>query len=475
MKVTVWRVAGAVGIAALEILSSRAYAQEKADEQVVPPPREELAPITPEQNKQSQEAPLRNAREQGPQMLDISDAVAITLSRHPEIARANAALARGRADLGAAKSAWVPQVGYQANLGPNMFNGRNNSGLNQNMAGPSVYLQQQVWDFGRSKGEIGAARSTTLQRGWELESVADQLAEQSALTFLEVKRYEMLAQETAKQVKELEHLRYLIGLRVDAGVSDRSDLMLADVRVESARGEAIQAETALQVAKAGLLNLIGFIPENFADPGAQISRFESGDEEPDYERLPAVIAAQEAEHAATSKIGQAKAERYPQLGLQLGYTRNNYTYNTRDNALTAMVTVTGDLYRRGTHYLVDAAQEDRRAAEATRDVAVLEARGRALSARQEIRAGQQRISTYARQEEQAITASRIFFEEYKLGKRTLTELLNTQLETYRAASARITAEYDIMSAKVRFENVNGTLRPSLGLPARLREEEDING
>ncbi len=407
--------------------------------------------------------------------IDLADAVVRTLSRHPEIARANAALARGKADLGAARSVWMPQAGYQANLGPNMFSSRNNSALNQNMAGPSVFLQQQVWDFGRSKGEIGAARSTTRQRGYELESVADQLAEQSALAFLEVKRFELLSTAAANQVAELDHLRFLIGARVNAGVSDKSDLMLADVRVESARGEAIQAETAYTVAQSRLLNLIGALPQAYDDPKPLISRFETGDEEPDYERLPSVLATQEAEKAATSKIGQAKAERYPRLGLQMGYTRNNYTYNTRDTAFNAMVTVSGDLYRRSSRYLVEAAQEDRRAAEAVHDTTVLDARGKALSARQEIRAGQQRISAYSRQEEQAITASKIFFEEYKLGKRTLTELLNTQLEVYRAASARIGADYDVMSARVRFENLCGRLRPSLGLPARLLTEDEIDG
>jgi adhesin transport system outer membrane protein len=313
------------------------------------------------------------------------------------------------------------------------------------------------------------------QRRYELESVADQLAEQGAVAFLQVKRYELLSVEAKKQVEELERLRHLIGLRVNAGVSDKSDLMLADVRVESARGEAIQAETALAVAQSTLLNLIGDLPLAYTDPGAQISRFETGDDEPDYEKLPAVVASEEAEHAAAAKIGQAKGERYPRLGLQLGYTRNNYTYNTRDNSFSGMVTVTGNLYRRSDHYVIEAAQEDRRAAEAVKDSTVLEARGKALTARQEIRAGRARISAYTLQERQAVTASRIFFEEYKLGKRTLTELLNTQLEIYRAASARIVAEYDIMEARVRFENVSGTLRPSLGLPARLREEEDFDG
>jgi adhesin transport system outer membrane protein len=464
MSFTAWKTTGAVWAAVLALLGNRADAQERENTQ------DSIAIEAP-----AATGTLQAPGDQVPRLLDIAEAVALTVSRHPEVARANAALARGKADLGAAKSAWTPQLSYQANLGPNMLSGRNSSGLNQNMAGPTVYLQQQVWDFGRSKGEIGAARSTTRQRWYEVESVADQLAEQGALSFLEVKRFELLSIQAAKQVTELERLHHLIGLRVNAGVSDKSDLMLADVRVESARGEAIQAETSYSVAQSALLNLIGGLPDGYTDPTAQISRFEAGDEEPDYDTLPAIVAAEQAEHAAASKIGQAKAERYPRLGLQMGYTRNNYTYNSRDNAFTAMVTVTGDLYRRGNHYLVEAAEEDRRAAEAVRDSAILDARGRALSARQEIRAGQRRIAAYARQEEQAVTASRIFFEEYKLGKRTLTELLNTQLEVYRAASSRIAAEYDIMAARVKFENVSGRLRSSLGLPAHMGDEENIGG
>lgn len=407
--------------------------------------------------------------------LDITSAVKLTLARRPEIARANAAVARGQADLGAARSVWTPQLTYQANLGPHMLTDRNSSGLNENIAGPSVYLQQQVWDFGRSKGEIGAARSTTAQRWYEREAMADQLAEQTSLAFLEVRRFEALAQAAQVQLGELARLRELIGLRVRAGIADRSDLMLADVRVESARGDAIQAQTAAAMARAALANLTGAVPGQLADASALISRFEPVDQEPDYASLPAVAAAAEATEAAGAKIGQAKAERYPRLGLQLGYTRNNYSYNTRDNALTGVVTVTGNLYRRSDHYLVEAAEEDRRAAQATRDSAVIEARGRVLSAQQEIRAGSERIGAYARQEAQALTASRAFLEEYKLGKRTLTELLNTQLEIYRASSARIAAEHDIMEARIRFENLCGTLRPSLGLPARLSEEDDPNG
>ncbi|WP_260923245.1 TolC family protein [Novosphingobium sp. 9] len=433
------------------------------DEKAVDPERKEGEAPRPAD-------PLRSAGV--PANLDIATAVALTLERHPQIAQASATLARGKADLGAARSAWYPQASYQANLGPHMLSGANASGLNENIAGPTLYVQQQVWDFGRSRGEIGAARSTTAQRWYEREATADQLAEQGALAFLEVRRFDVLAVEAERQVGELAHLRELIAMRVNAGVSDKSDLMLADVRVDGARADAIQARTSLAMAGATLANLIGGTASHYADPAAIISRFEPAEEEPDYNRLPQVIAAGDAANAAKAKVGQAQAERYPKLGLQLGYTRNNYTYNSRDNAFTAVVTVSGDLYRRGQRYQVEAAREDQRAAEAAQDTAVIEARGKALTAQQEIRAGQLRIDTYARQEDQAVTATRIFFEEYKLGKRTLTELLNTQLEVFRASSARIAAEYDIMEARVRFENLNGTLRPSLGLPARLDQGEE---
>lgn len=413
-----------------------------------------------------------DAAPQAPSRIDIADAVGLTLSRHPDIARAMATLARGRAELGAARSVWTPQVSYHANIGPNMLSGKNGSGLNDNMAGPSLTLNQLVWDFGRSKGEIGYAASTEKQRGFELEAVADELAERGAVSFLDVKRFELLALETQKHVRSLERLRGLIGLRVNAGISDRSDLLLADVRVESARGDEIRARSSLTVAKVALGNLIGGIAESYVDPGPLIDGFENREDEPDFAQLPGIAAAEQAEKAAAARIGQARAERYPRLGLQLGYTRNNYSYNSRDNGFTAMMTVTGDLYRRSNRFAVRAAEEDRRAAEAAKQSAVLEARGRALTAREEIRGGYQRIDAYRHQEQQAVSASRIFFEEYKLGKRSLTDLLNAELEIYRAASARIGAEYDIMTARVRYETVYGKLRQSLGLPSALREGED---
>lgn len=402
--------------------------------------------------------------------LGIADAVAITVARHPDIARALAARARGSADVASARSVWLPSVSYQASLGPHMFSSRPGSGLNDNMQGPGVALNQLIWDFGRSGGQIRAASAIERQRDFELEATADQLAEKAALAYLDVVRAQMEVKEAQRQLVELHRLRTLIQLRTTAGISDRSDLLLADVRIESAAADSIQADTALTSARAALANLTGVMPATYDDPAPILAHFQPPASPPDFKSLPTVAAASESERAAAARIGQAKADRWPRLGLQLGYNRNNYTYDSRDNAFTAMVTVSGDMFRAGTSYMVEAAEQDRRAAQATKDSAILDIRGRALVAGETIVGGLKRIEAHRRQEQRAISTREIFIEEYKLGKRSLFDLLNAELEIYRAASARVIAESDVMRARVQRETVYGSLRPSLGLAAHLEQE-----
>lgn len=398
------------------------------------------------------------------------DAVNLIIKRHPDVIQASAALARSKADVGAARSVWYPQVSYNAGVGPNTFSGNSNTGLNNNVQGPGVLLNQQVWDFGRSSNAIDSATATESQRGFEVVVTADKLAEKGALAFLDVKRFEAMTAAAAKNTAALKHLRDRIQERVLAGASDASDLTLADVRLESAQGEEIRAKSSFLAVRAMLATLIGRMSDQYADPAPVIDRLPLQDREPAFDQLPAVAAAHQAEKAAAAKIEQTKAEIYPKLGVQLGYNRSNYSYTTIQDYYTALVTISGNLYNPGHKHAVQAAEEDRRAAQAAKDSAILDIRGRALSAKENLVGGQMRVAVYRRQEQNAVAARQIFFEAYTLGKRTLTELLNTQVEIYQAANSRIMAEYDVMAARVQYQNIYGNLRQSLGVKATLRGE-----
>jgi adhesin transport system outer membrane protein len=406
--------------------------------------------------------------------MSITDAVAMAVARHPDIAQALASVARSSADVDAARSVWQPALTYRSNLGPAMTMASSDWEMNKEPTGAGIALEQLVWDFGRSRSQVNAARATERQREYELAAAADQLAEETALAFLEVKRYELLEEETARHIESLERLRELIRLRSAAGLSDKSDLLLAGVRVESARAEAVQTQIASRSAALALANLTGLLPARYLDPTAVVARFADRQGEPDLDQLPLVAAADAAEIAANERISEVKAARMPRLGLQIGY--DHYRYNgfdasvRSDNSLTALVTVTGDLYRAGTRHALRGAIEDRRAARALRDSVALDMRGRILAVREQIAGGEARIAAHRNQQEHALTTSRIFLEEYKLGKRSLSDLLSAELEIFRAAGARISAEYDVMRARIQHEAAYGSLRQSLGLAAQLVQE-----
>jgi adhesin transport system outer membrane protein len=407
--------------------------------------------------------------------MSITDAIAVTVVRHPQIAQALALVARGRADVDAARSVWYPVLAYRGNLGPDKTSSSGDWELNNGPTGGGIVLEQLIWDFGRSRGQIDAASAVERQRQLELEATADQLAEQAALAFLDVKHYELLQGEAERHIASLERLRELIRLRSDAGLSDKSDLLLAGVRVESARGEQVQIRTGYESAVQALANLTGLVADRYLDPAGIVTRLQTRQGEPDLNALPLIAAAEAAERAAEARIGEARASRWPRLGLQVGYDRYHYSgfdSTVRPNdSVTALITVTGDVYRAGNRHAVRAAIEDRRAARAVRDAVALDLRGRILAAREQIAGGEARIEAHRNQERHAIRTSQIFLEEYKLGKRSLADLLSAELEIYRAASARIGAEYDVMRARIRHEAAYGSLRQSLGLAMQLTDED----
>lgn len=395
--------------------------------------------------------------------LDLAQAVMRAVARHPDVARALADLAKSGADKSGASSAWMPRLSYEGTVDPSDPSISSRSGLDATMTGSGVTLHQLLWDFGRTGGEVATMSAVERQRRYELEGVLDEVAETAALAFLEVNRYERLEGETMRHVESLRHVRELIRLRSDAGISDASDLLLADVRVEGAGADEIQARTALRAATLRLANLTGVLTERYVDPEPVIATFPARPGAPDYDELPQIAAAEQAERAALARIDQVKASRWPRIGIQVAYNDNYYTRELDDDPLTALLTVTGDLYRGDISHSIQAALEERRAARAAKASAVLDLRGRILAAREEIAGGEARIAAYRRQEQQAIATSEIFLEEYKIGQRSLSDLLNAELEIYRAARARVSAEYDVRRARLQFETVHGSLLGSLGL------------
>ena len=61
----------------------------------------------------------------------------------------------------------------------------------------------------------------------------------------------------------------------------------------------------------------------------------------------------------------------------------------------------------------------------------------------------------------------LYHEQYNVGRRSLIDLLNSQIEAFNAQKALISAQYNEIAAKYRIFNSMGVLNETLGLTPKV--------
>jgi adhesin transport system outer membrane protein len=64
-------------------------------------------------------------------------------------------------------------------------------------------------------------------------------------------------------------------------------------------------------------------------------------------------------------------------------------------------------------------------------------------------------------------AKALYHEQYNVGRRSLVDLLNSQVEAFNAQKALISAQYDEIAAEYRILNSMGILTQTLGLTPKI--------
>jgi adhesin transport system outer membrane protein len=83
------------------------------------------------------------------------------------------------------------------------------------------------------------------------------MAEKTALSYVEVKRYSDLLQAAKDNVQALKNVEQLAKLRADAGVSSTSDELQTRTRIAGMQATVAQYQAALNSARARLAVLTG--------------------------------------------------------------------------------------------------------------------------------------------------------------------------------------------------------------------------
>lgn len=399
--------------------------------------------------------------------MGLSDAVGVAIARHPDLSRADALVTQSASEVAIAEAAWYPTIEYSAK--PGYGRGYASSGDNGAVSG-SVGVNQMIYDFGRTPNRISAADATLVKQKYLRADTMETIALNTAAIYLELANSQDVIAAAQRQLTALRETRAKIVERLEAGLSDVSDRNQADVAVQRADAEVLKAKTRFSVAAGKLAELTGVRPQrvaSLASTGAFISRL--GTAVGDIDRTPSVLAAKASVDVADARIAVAKAERFPTIGLGVSRSMSTRQRNDRDDTYVGL-SISGSFSLGGlTGHRIESAEAERKATAQTLENQRLVARTALGSAELEAAGASARVASYDKIIDLARTSRDLYWQEYTLDKRPLTEVISAEREIYFSEVERISAFSDGALAKIRAHSAVGQLVALLKAQGEVRK------
>jgi len=407
--------------------------------------------------------------------MSLRDAVQIAVSTHPTVGAARAAERARIWDFKAAKSRLYPKLDVSGDAGAQYVDQPN-------------YLtpeEDDQWDFRRM---ISAELTQVLFDGWDrsndiyrsaatVDAAALRLLESSEAmgldaveAYIDVQRHSQILAVAQQNRRRLQSILGLVRDLAGGGKVPRSDVEQAIERVAAADAIIAQIEQALDEAKAKFRQVIGKEPKKLEAvayprnlPASPQSAYNTA-----LENNPAIQAAGAEAEAAYYAKEQAKSSYYPTISLQ---GRTSYGYDIdgvegKDVDVTGLVVLSWNLFNgNATSYRTQALGEELNRARYRQEEIARKTRETIDRTYAAYVIGKDRVSAAEQQVNSNQSLVKQYREEYKLAKRSLLDLLdsetalfNSQFQLASAKAVRLFSAYHLLAA-------TGRLLSSLGVKA----------
>ncbi len=416
-------------------------------------------------------ASICNFSGQSGRALSLADVVDRALCNNPQTHAAWANARAQAAQVGIARSAYLPTLTGTGSVTLNETNGgvrsagaqiSNATRYTQETAG--LTLGYLLYDFGARKASLESALQTLSALNFTQDA-----AVQSVFLKAEQAYYQLFAAQAAvvssKEAERsgLESFK-AAAARLDAGAGTIADKLQAQTAYSQAVLNRIQAEGNSKNAQGVLANVMGLdahqpldvITPEIRQPDAAFERDLSQLIDDARKRRPDLAAAEAQVKAARANIDAAKAAGLPTLSLAGGF---NYTdSNSFDPFRTSSLGVTVSIplftgFNRT--YQVQSAQARLENQIAARNTVSLQIALDVWQAYQNLATGTQSVRSSADLVASATESERVALGRYKAGAGTIIDLLNAQSALASARLQNIQALYNWYIAKA-------TLAQSLG-------------
>lgn len=409
---------------------------------------------------------LKPAPHTGTGGVSLSDFVRQIASDHPRTAAAAESTASSEALTEAAKGARLPQISGSAASGRSQspLTGVINSGFR-----PGVSASQLLYDGGRTDNNIKGREQDALAAAAQREEVVLSLTSRMAEAYLEWHRQNRLLALADQQLIALDRFDRLVKEISSFDRGRTSDERLVNSRIVQTRNlrdaRAVNVRDNIkqmqQICVCALTPAIAppefarLLPEYLpADGGAALLR-----------EHPSVIGAQARRDSNIADADAAAAWWVPTLELQLSSfseitAAGGHRYFSQN---AAYLNLKGNVFdgRTGA-FREDAIRARARSLDATLNATMTELEAEANRYWSAVEERKGRITSLQNVIVETDAAFDVVFEQFKLGRRSVIELLTYENERYAVRGQLIAEEMDMEVSRMRWLSAVGKLPEKLG-------------
>ena len=439
-----------------EASSTHVHAQEPAPSRTMT--------VTPEQVRAEANVEAE-AKELG-----LDEALATAKQHAPELRQAAAATRAAQARIGSARAPLLPQVTGTASYargtfnGPQVFQGQaDQSWSTRNTFSAGLRASQLLWDFGQAWNLKEAAKDNAAAQLQTQHATELDISFGVRSAFLTAGANRALVDVARATLSNQERHRAQIQGFVEVGTRPPIDLAQARTDVATAKLALIRAENDYAAAKAQLSRSMGTPSRADFEVSAELPPPEESEtasidvlvqlaerERPELAALNAQLAAQ---HATVDSI---KGQYGPTLNLVGSVDEGGYKINQLATNLSAGVTLNWPIFQGGlTNSRVDEGHAVITQLDAQRETLRQDLRVAVTQAELAINAAQAALE--AADELVKLAQERVTLAEgrYQTGVGNTIELGDAELAQRDAQTQRVTAQYDLASARAQLHRTLG--------------------
>ncbi|MDD1795754.1 TolC family outer membrane protein [Enterovibrio sp. ZSDZ42] len=401
--------------------------------------------------------------------MSVEQAVATTMATDPELKSAFNDFMSNREDIDSAQGEYLPDINLNAGYG---FENIDNSSTqasgkkDYNRKDANLRLTQLIWDkttlnnIERSEFEAEAQR-------YQLLSDAQDKSLRVTEAYVAVLLAKQLLSLSKANVEVHNKMLADIQRRAESGIGSTADLSQVQARVARSFTNMLAAKSNLDDAHTEFFRLVGVRLDSPVDPEVDSLYMPQNQAEAieiAYSTNPVIKLATYDIDAARAQYRQNKGSFYPTLSFEASqnWTEDANGVEEEVNEFSAMLRLRFNIYNGGS----DRANVRRSAYQLNKSKDVFENASRLLGESTRLAWSAYELTEqqkkYLAQHVDAASETVIAYEkQFRIGRRTLLDLLNTENELFEARRSYLDAHYAHITAKYRVLNSMGNLLDAL--------------